>query len=121
MLEGEGGSPRVECQLKRHLSPAAVGRVIRALPLSGNAHRLAGAPGAIYIEAPVGAGAGRHRTRFAAGEIAFLAAGGGRICFFAEGCDAGAAMSPIGAITAGAGTILDARPGQALRFYAAGL
>lgn len=87
---------RLGLDLKRHLSPKTVGLVLRALPLSGNAHKMAG--GIVYLETGINSGVERPKKEFKKGNVAFLPAGGS-ICFFTQDCTTGRSMTPIGVIS----------------------
>ena len=49
-----GSKDIIKCELKRHLSPKAVGQITRALPLDGNAHVLG--KSAVYFETSIESG-----------------------------------------------------------------
>lgn len=111
-----GGRPAARLVLRRHLSPRAVGALLRALPVEGNAHRLAGA--GVYVETPVRAGAGRPRRGFGAGDVAFMPAVGG-VCVFTGPCSPGAAMGLIGRVDGGLDALASVGSGDVVALRAA--
>lgn len=110
------GKGVVSCELKRHLSPRAVGIILRSLPLEGNAHTLGNS--VLYIETPIDTGIERSRKEFKKGEIAFLPSGGS-ICFFTADTS-GKTMTPIGVITSNIDELKNVKPGDVLKLVYAG-
>lgn len=102
---------RLECDLRRHLSPRTVGIITRSLPLRGNAHKMG--EKIAYIETSIDSGLERARTMFKKGDIAFLPSTGS-VCFFLEDVDLTKKMTPIGRLngniklleSAASGTVL---------------
>ena len=92
------GAERISCQLKRHLSPIAVGLITRMLPLKGNAHHMG--QSVVYFETKINSGIERKRTDFKKGDIAFLPTEGS-ICFYMDDVFGGKLMTIIGKITDG--------------------
>ena len=92
------GAERISCQLKRHLSPIAVGLITRMLPLKGNAHHMG--QSVVYFETKINSGIERKRTDFKKGDIAFLPTEG-CICFYMDDVFGGKLMTIIGKITDG--------------------
>ena len=94
----EIGSPhnRLECDLRRHLSPRTVGIIIRSLPLRGNAHKMG--EKITYIETSIDSGLERARTAFKKGDIAFLPSTGS-VCFFLEDANLTKKMTPLGRLS----------------------
>ena len=90
------GAERISCQLKRHLSPIAVGLITRMLPLKGNAHHMG--QSVVYFETKINSGIERKRTDFKKGDIAFLPTEGS-ICFYMDDVFGGKLMTIIGKIT----------------------
>ena len=82
----------IRCELKRHLSPGTVGKIIRALPISGNAHFLG--ESAVYFETSIESGIERSNNIFKKGDIGFLPVGK-LICFFYSDTKVGKTMTPI--------------------------
>ena len=109
------GKSKLNCDLKRHLSPRTVGFILRALPLEGNAHRLG--ESIIYMETSIDSGIERPRREFKKGDIAFLPASGS-ICFFAKNSEPGKTMTPIGKISGDLDSLTTIKPGDVLCFYA---
>ena len=72
MLEIKGKF-RVNCELKRHLSPKTVGMISRSMPHKGNVHKF-GSSG-IYFEIQITSGVERPRNEFKRGDIAFYPVG----------------------------------------------
>lgn len=108
------GKSIVACELKRHLSPRAVGIIMRALPLEGNAHHLG--TSILYLETSIGTGIERPRKEFKKGDIAFLPTSGS-ICFFMADISAGKTMTPIGRIISNIEDLKNAKPGDVLKLY----
>ncbi len=106
---------KINCELKRHLSPRTIGIILRSLPLEGNAHYLG--KNIIYFETLVESGIERSRKSFKKGEIAFLPTSGS-ICFFIEDSSPGKAMTPIGKITSEIDQLKIAKSGDVLSLYA---
>ena len=90
------GAERISCQLKRHLSPIAVGLITRMIPLKGNAHHMG--QSVVYFETKINSGIERKRTDFKKGDIAFLPTEGS-ICFYMDDVHGGKLMTIIGKIT----------------------
>ena len=109
------GKSKLNCDLKRHLSPRTVGFILRALPLEGNAHRLG--ESIIYMETSIDSGIERPRREFKKGDIAFLPASGS-ICFFTKNSEPGKTMTPIGKISGDLDSLTTIKPGDVLCFYA---
>ncbi len=93
ILEIGSKDNRLECDLRRHLSPRTVGIIIRSLPLQGNAHKMS--ENIVYIETSIDSGLERARTEFKKGDIAFLPATES-ICFFLDDVNTTKKMTPIG-------------------------
>ena len=89
------GAERISCQLKRHLSPIAVGLITRMLPLKGNAHHMG--QSVVYFETRINSGIERKRTDFKKGDIAFLPAEG-CICLYLNDVFVGKPMTIVGKI-----------------------
>ena len=87
------GKSKIQCFLKRHLSPRTVGTIMRSLPLEGHAHMLG--KNIAYFETTVDSGIERSKTEFKQGDIAFLSSTGS-ICFFIDDSKPGKTMTPIG-------------------------
>lgn len=109
------GKSKLNCELKRHLSPRTVGIISRSLPLEGNGHLM---PNKIaYFETPIESGIDRPRKEFKKGDIAFLPANGS-ICFFSEDVVSLKTMTPIGKITSDTKVLQEIKPGDVFMFYA---
>lgn len=106
-VSGAGAAP---LELRRHLAPGTVGLILRSLPISGRAHRLAagiaGSAAAVHFQTALHADAGRQRSEFAAGDVAFLPPGGS-VCFFTKGGTTGRPMTPIGRTGEGGSALLE--------------
>jgi uncharacterized protein len=109
------GKTKLNCELKRHLSPRTVGIIFRSLPLEGNGHQLTN--NITYFETLIESGIDRPRKEFKKGDIAFLPANGS-ICFFSEDTISSKIMTPIGKITSETKILQDIKPGDVLMFYA---
>ena len=89
------GKFKIRCELKRHLAPTLVGKIIRSLPLRGNSHSIE--KNAVYFQTSVEAGLQRTRREFKKGDITFLSVGHA-ICFFYSDSKTQKEMSPIGRV-----------------------
>ena len=90
------GTERIQCQLKRHLSPMTVGLITRMLPLKGNVHHMG--QSVVYFETRINSGIERKRTDFKKGDIAFLPTEGS-ICFYMDDVIGEKPMTIVGKIT----------------------
>ena len=108
------GKEKLQCELKRHLSPRTVGIIIRALPLEGNAHFLG--KDIVYLDTPIESGLERPRREFKKGDIAFMPANGS-ICFFLDDKDEVKTMTPIGKINSQIDGLKNIKSGDVLALY----
>lgn len=108
------GKEKLQCELKRHLSPRTVGIIIRALPLEGNAHFLG--KNIVYLETPIESGLERPRREFKKGDIAFMPSNGS-ICFFLDDKDEVKTMTPIGKINSQIDSLKNIKSGDVLALY----
>ena len=104
----------IQCRLKRHLSPKAVGQITRALPLHGNAHVLG--KSAVYFETSIESGIERGTNMFKKGDIAFLPVGK-IICFFHSDVKLGKTMTLIGKIIENVDKLTSVNSGTELKLY----
>lgn len=109
------GKGKLECELKRHLSPRTIGVILRSLPLEDNVHFFG--KSIVYLETPIDSGIERPKKEFKKGEIAFLPTGGS-ICFFLTDSSPGKTMTPLGKIISNSETLDNVKPGDVLLFYA---
>ena len=109
------GKSKLNCELKRHLSPRTVGIISRRLPLEGNAHLLT--PNIAYFETSIDSGTDRPRKEFKKGDIAFLPANGS-ICFFINDASSSKTMTPIGKIISDVASLHDIKSGDVFALYA---
>ena len=109
------GKSKINCELKRHLSPKTVGILSRSLPLEGNAHLLG--KSIVYFETPIDSGIERARGIFKKGDVAFLPAEGS-ICFFIADSEPGKKMTPLGKITSNIEALSNVSSGDVLSLYA---
>ena len=109
-----GSTDVIKCELKRHLSPKAVGQITRALPLVGNAHVLG--KSAVYFETSIESGIERGTNIFKKGDIGFLPVGK-IICFFHSDVKLGKTMTLIGKITENVEKLTSVNSGTVLKFY----
>lgn len=109
------GKTKLNCELKRHLSPRTVGIISRSLPLEGNAHHITS--NIAYFETSIDSGTDRPRKEFKKGDIAFLPANGS-ICFFSEDVSSSKTMTPIGKILSDVTSLNDIKPGDVFMLYA---
>ena len=108
------GKFRINCELKRHLSPKTVGMINRSTPLKGNVHKL-GTVG-VYFEAQIISGVERPKKEFKRGDIAFYPVGN-YICFFYENSIHGKPMTPIGKIVSDIEKLKQIKSGDLLSLY----
>jgi len=108
------GKFRVNCELKRHLSPKTVGMISRSMPHKGNVHKF-GSSG-IYFEIQIASGVERSRNEFKKGDIAFYPVAN-YICFFYADTKNGKSMTPIGKILTGIDELEQATIGDEVLFY----
>ena len=109
------GKAKLNCELKRHLSPRTVGIISRSLPLEGNAHNLSN--NIAYFETSIDSGLDRPRNEFKKGDIAFLPANGS-ICFFSNDISSSKTMTPIGKILSDVTLLRDIKSGDVFALYA---
>jgi hypothetical protein len=108
------GKVKIQCDLKRHLSPRTVGTIMRSLPLEGHAHFLG--KSILYFETVVDSGNERSTKEFKKGDIAFLSTAGS-ICFFIEDASSGKTMTPIGKMLGNMDALKDVKSGDVFYFY----
>ncbi len=109
------GKAKLNCELKRHLSPRTVGIISRSLPLEGNAHLITS--NIAYFETSINSGIDRPRKEFKKGDIAFLPANGS-ICFFSNDVSSSKTMTPIGKILSDVTVLHEIKSGDVFSFYA---
>lgn len=107
------GKAKIQCDLKRHLSPKTVGTIMRSLPLEGHAHMLG--KSIAYFETTIDSGIERSRTEFKKGDVAFLSSTGS-ICFFIEDSEPGKTMTPIGKLE-NVENLKNLKPGDVFSLY----
>ena len=107
------GKAKISCDLKRHLSPKTVGKIMRSLPLEGHAHLLG--KNIAYFETSIDSGIERSRTEFKKGDVAFLSSTGS-ICFFIEDSEPGKTLTPIGKIE-NMDVLKNLKPGDVFTLY----
>ena len=108
------GKSKMECELKRHLSPKTVGIIMRSIPLDGNAHFIG--QNIVYFETKIASGVERQKKEFKKGDIAFTPAGSS-ICIFASDTITSKPMTPIGKILTNVDSIKEAKPGDVFSLY----
>ena len=109
------GKAKLNCELKRHLSPRTVGIISRSLPLEGNAHQITNSIS--YFETSIDSGIDRPRKEFKKGDIAFLPANGS-ICFFSGDVSSSKTMTPIGKIISDIAVLTEIKSGDVFSLYA---
>lgn len=109
------GKVKLNCELKRHLSPRTVGIISRSLPLEGNAHLITA--NIAYFETSIDSGTDRPRKEFKKGDIAFLPANGS-ICFFSNDVSSSKTMTPIGKILSDVSPLHEIKSGDVFLLYA---
>jgi len=100
---------KINCDLKRHLSPRTVGTIMRSLPLEGHAHLMG--KNIAYFETTVDSGIERPRKDFKKGDVAFSSSSGS-ICFFLADSTPGKTMTPIGKLEENIDALNDLKPGD---------
>lgn len=108
------GKAKLNCELKRHLSPRTVGIISRSLPLEGNAHLITA--NISYFETSIDSGIDRPRKEFKKGDIAFLPANGS-ICFFSADVSSAKTMTPIGKILSDVTELHNIKSGDVFMLY----
>jgi len=108
------GKFRINCELKRHLSPKTVGMISRSIPLKGNVHKFATT--GIYFGVQITSGVERPKNEFKKGDIAFYPVGN-CICFFYSDTKNAKSMTPIGKILSGIDELQKAVVGDEILFY----
>ena len=104
----------IRCELKRHLSPKTVGKIIRTLPIQGNAHFFG--KNVVYFETSIESGIERGKKEFKKGDIAFLPVGK-LICFFQSDVKIGKEMTSKGKIIDSVDDLSDVTSGSELKLY----
>ena len=110
------GKAKIQCDLKRHLSPVTVGTIMRSLPLEGHAHLLG--KSIAYFETAVDSGIERARKEFKKGDVTFLPSSGS-ICFFLADAKPGKSMTPIGKFFDNENVLNDLKSGDVFCLYEA--
>ena len=108
------GKAKIQCDLKRHLSPRTVGTIMRSLPLEGHAHLMG--KNIAYFETSIDSGIERPRKEFKKGDVAF-ASSSGSICFFIADSVPGKIMTPIGKLGENVDALMDLKPGDVFSLY----
>ncbi len=108
------GKAKIQCDLKRHLSPRTVGTIMRSLPLEGHAHLMG--KNIAYFETSIDSGIERPRKEFKKGDVAF-ASSSGSICFFIADSVPGKIMTPIGKLAGNVDALMDLKPGDVFSLY----
>ena len=108
------GKAKIQCNLKRHLSPRTVGIILRSIPIEGHAHMMG--KNITYLETVIDSGTERPKRDFKKGDVAF-ASSSGSICFFLEDSSPGKAMTPIGKLSGDVEILKDLKPGDAFALY----
>lgn len=108
------GKAKLECELKRHLSPKTVGIIMRSIPLDGNAHFMG--QNIVYFETKVNSGVERQKKEFKKGDIAFTPTGSS-ICLFVNDVVTTKPMTPIGKILTSVDSLKDVKPGDVILLY----
>jgi hypothetical protein len=108
------GKAKIQCDLKRHLSPRTVGTIMRSLPLEGHAHLMG--KNIAYFETSIDSGIERPRKEFKKGDVAF-ASSSGSICFFIADSVPGKIMTPIGKLAENVDALMDLKPGDVFSLY----
>ena len=113
ILEVKGKS-KMECELKRHLSPKTVGIIMRSIPIDGNAHFIG--TSIVYFETKVNSGIERQKKEFKKGDIAFTPVGSS-ICLFVTDVTTSKPMTPIGKILTNVELLRNVKSGDVISLY----
>ena len=113
ILEVKGKS-KMECDLKRHLSPKTVGIIMRSIPIDGNAHFIG--TSIVYFETKVNSGIERQKKEFKKGDIAFTPVGSS-ICLFVTDVTTSKPMTPIGKILTNVELLKNVKSGDVISLY----
>jgi len=105
---------KIQCDLKRHLSPRTVGTIMRSLPLDGHAHLMG--KNIAYFETKIDSGIERGRQEFKKGDVAFLPSTSS-ICFFISDSVPGKTMTLIGKLGGDIDSLNDLKPGDVFELY----
>ena len=108
------GKSKMNCELKRHLSPKTVGIILRSIPLDGNAHLMG--QNIVYFETKVNSGVERQKKEFKKGDIAFTPVGSS-ICLFTADVITSKPMTPIGKILTNVDSLKDVKSGDVISLY----
>jgi len=108
------GKAKLECELKRHLSPKTVGIIMRSIPLDGNAHFMG--QNIVYFETKVNSGIERQKKEFKKGDIAFAPVGSS-ICLFVSDVVTSKPLTPIGKILTNIDSLKDVKSGDVISLY----
>ena len=108
------GKFRINCVLKRHLSPKTVGEIFRSVPIKANLHKF-GSVG-IYFEAQVTSGLERPKKEFRSGDIAFHPVGN-HIYLFYKDFVHNTPMTPIGKIISSVDQLSKSEIGDEISLY----
>lgn len=108
------GKAKLDCELKRHLSPKTVGIIMRSLPLDGNAHFMG--QNIVYFETKANSGVERQKKEFKKGDIAFTPAGSS-VCLFVSDVITSKPMTPIGKILTNVDSLKDVKSGDVISLY----
>ena len=108
------GKSKLDCELKRHLSPKTVGIIMRSLPLDGNAHFMG--QNIVYFETKVNSGIERQKKEFKKGDIAFTPSGSS-ICLFVSDVITSKPLTPIGKILTNVDALKDVKSGDVISLY----
>jgi hypothetical protein len=108
------GKAKLDCELKRHLSPKTVGIIMRSLPFDGNAHFMG--QNIVYFETKVNSGVERQKKEFKKGDIAFTPAGSS-VCLFVSDVVTSKPMTPIGKILTNVDSLKDVKSGDVISLY----
>ncbi len=105
---------KIQCNLKRHLSPRTVGTIMRSLPLEGHAHLMG--KNIAYFETKIDSGTERARKEFKKGDVAFSSSTSS-ICFFIADSVPGKTMTPIGKLAENIDALNNLKPGDVFLLY----
>lgn len=106
-----GGKGEGRLSLFRHLAPLTVNSFLRTLPFDS---RVSLQPAMVCLFTQLRVGVEKPRTRFARGDVAFLASGG-FLCVFLGDARSDRPLNPVGKVESGLETFDAVRPGDVVR------
>jgi hypothetical protein len=106
-----GGRGEGRVSLYRHLAPLTVNAVLRSIPFDSRVNLQ---PAMVCLFTQLRVGVEKPRTKFARGDVAFLASGG-LVCIFLGEAQSVRPLNPIGKVESGMEAFDAIRPGDVVR------